>query len=149
MQHNDLGTWNVLVDGPRFAAVDWESASPAGLPLWDLVYFLAYAIVALDEVPAERHEQHLVDAFLGRTASSRVLFRWIREAVGGLGLEPQAVGRLATTCWLHHGRSHVARESAVLDVGGEPAEEITQLPRRLARRWLAEPGLGPDWSAWR
>ncbi len=32
-QHNDLGSWNVMVDGPLFTVLDWESNREAGLPL--------------------------------------------------------------------------------------------------------------------
>ena len=148
-QHNDLGTWNVMVDGDRFTAVDWESARPAGLPLWDLIYFLAYAILGVDRVPAERQERHLVEVFLGRSRSSALMFGWIRRAASELGLPEEAIGRLATTCWLHHGLSHVARDQAVRAAGAAPADDLTSLPRRLARRWLTEPGLGARWSAWR
>jgi hypothetical protein len=148
LQHNDLGTWNVLADGDAFTAVDWESAVAAGLPLWDLLYFLAYALLALDRVPLERHEEHLVDAFLGRSPRSPLLFGWVRRAVADLALAPAVVGRLATTCWLEHGLSHVTRDAAVRAAGGEPAEAINTLPRRLARRWLTEPGLGAGWRAW-
>jgi hypothetical protein len=149
LQHNDLGTWNVLVAGDGFTAVDWESARAAGLPLWDLLYFLAYAIVAVDDVPREAHEAHLVNVFLGRSPSSALVFRWVRQAVAMLALEPDSVGRLAVTGWLHHGLSHVARDRAVSAAGGQSADEATALPRRLARRWLLEPGLGPGWSRWR
>jgi hypothetical protein len=149
LQHNDLGTWNVVVDGTGFTAVDWESARAAGLPLWDLLYFLSYAVVAVDRVALPQHEQHLVDLFLGRGPSAPLLFRWVRRAVAELGIDADAVGRLATTCWLHHGRSHVRRDAAVRAAGGEPAEAITSLPRRLARRWLREPGLGAGWDRWR
>ena len=49
LQHNDLGTWNIISDGGSdFTAVDWESANPSGLPLWDLWYFLAHALRLLD-----------------------------------------------------------------------------------------------------
>ena len=47
LQHNDLGTWNVVTDGRAFMAVDWESARPDGMPLWDLCYFLADALPRL------------------------------------------------------------------------------------------------------
>jgi Ser/Thr protein kinase RdoA (MazF antagonist) len=146
VQHNDLGTWNVLVRGEDFTAVDWESARGAGLPLWDLVYFLSYAILGLDRVPAADQERHLVDVYLGRAPSSALLFAWIRRGVEALALDAGAVGALALTGWLHHGLSHVTRDEQVRSVGGEPAD--TSLPRRLARRWLDEPGLGPGWSAW-
>ena len=149
LQHNDLGTWNLLVTAEGFTAVDWESARPAGLPLWDLVYFLSYAIVGLDGVATADHEAHLVDVYLGKARSSELLFRWVRQAVASLGLDAGAVGRLATTSWLHHGLSYVARSGAVRAAGGAPATEATALPRALARRWLQEPGLGAGWSRWR
>ena len=40
-QHGDPGTWNILVatDG-TIGFLDWEAADPAGIPLWDLFYFL-------------------------------------------------------------------------------------------------------------
>jgi hypothetical protein len=149
LQHNDLGTWNLLVTRDGFTAVDWESARPAGLPLWDLVYFLSYAILGLDGVDAADQEQHLVDVYLGASPSSELLFSWVRRAVSALALDAAVVGRLALTSWMHHGLSHVARGEAVRSAGGEPATEATSLPRRLARRWLDEPGLGADWSRWR
>ena len=41
LQHNDLGSWNIVVQpSGGFAALDWESARRHGLPLWDLLYFL-------------------------------------------------------------------------------------------------------------
>jgi hypothetical protein len=72
----------------------------------------------------------------------------VRDYVGALELDPDLVGRLAVTGWLHHGLSHVTRDVAVRAVGGEPATATT-LPRRLALRWLREPGLGPGWDRWR
>ncbi len=149
LQHNDLGTWNLLVTEDGFTAVDWESARPAGLPLWDLVYFLSYAIVGLDGVATADHEAHLVEVYLGNAPSSELLFRWVRAAVSTLGLDAGLVGRLATTGWLHHGLSHLARDVAVRGAGGEPATVATALPRSLARRWLQEPGLGGGWNRWR
>jgi aminoglycoside phosphotransferase (APT) family kinase protein len=43
--HGDPSTLNVLVaDDGGIGLVDWENAEPAGLPLWDLLYFVnAYA----------------------------------------------------------------------------------------------------------
>src|SRR6185437_8022169 len=41
LQHNDLGTWNVVAGGQEFVLVDWENVREDALPLWDLLYFLA------------------------------------------------------------------------------------------------------------
>ena len=37
-----------MTDGRAFMAIDWESARPAGMPLWDLCYFLADALPRLE-----------------------------------------------------------------------------------------------------
>ena len=40
VQHNDLGSWNIVSGGPAgFTAVDGKSACAEGMPLWDLAYF--------------------------------------------------------------------------------------------------------------
>ncbi|HVF89463.1 MAG TPA: aminoglycoside phosphotransferase family protein, partial [Blastocatellia bacterium] len=40
-QHGDCHTGNILITpAGRAAFVDWERAEPAGIPLWDLLYFL-------------------------------------------------------------------------------------------------------------
>jgi hypothetical protein len=147
--HNDLGSWNILADGTSFTAVDWEGARRHGMPLWDLVYFLAYATIPLDGVPVEHATDAMVDLFLGRGPSSAFVLGWIRRAAAALELEPGAVGRLAATSWLHHGLSRDARRAAVGRAGGTPSDGLASVPRELAARWLTEPGLGPDWSAWR
>jgi hypothetical protein len=35
--HNDLATWNLIVDGDRLTFIDWEGAGPS-TRLWDLAY---------------------------------------------------------------------------------------------------------------
>jgi hypothetical protein len=147
--HDDLGSWNVLVDGDAFTAVDWEGARRHGLPLWDLLYLLAYATLPLDRVPVEAATDALVDLFLGRSPSSPFVFGWIRRAVAALGTEPAVVARLATLAWLHHGLSRAARSAAVGAAGGVPSEGLARAPHEFAARWLSEPGLGAGWSAWR
>ena len=124
LQHNDLGPWNIISEGgSEFTAVDWESANPSGLPLWDLWYFLAHALRLVDG-------KHGADGtafsrlFRGEAASSPELFRWTRTAVEALDIPPEAVGRLATLCWLHHGLSREAR-SAALDRVAQGGETLT------------------------
>src|SRR5204862_5988637 len=96
-----------------FTAVDWESARRHGFPLWDLLYFLVDALVHLDGAwQPERRESHAARLLLGETASSEVLFRWVRKAVQALELPTDTVGAIATLAWLHHGLSPVARDAA-------------------------------------
>ena len=35
--HNDLATWNLIVDGDRLVFIDWDGAGPS-TRLWDLAY---------------------------------------------------------------------------------------------------------------
>jgi hypothetical protein len=159
MQHNDLGTWNIVVrpeaaGGSRFTVLDWESARPRGMPLWDLWYFLHLALAELDglsgigEAELRDRERHAVELFRGELPSSEVLFRWTRRGAEACGVPPQAVGALATLSFLHHGLSQAAREQAVQE-HAEGAEALEMLPPRLARRWLSDPVLGAGWDRWR
>jgi hypothetical protein len=146
-QHNDLGTWNIMSrGGSDFTALDWESANPSGLPLWDLWYFLADALRMLDGESAA-DDRAFARLFRGEAKASFELFRWTRTAVEALAIPAQAVGKLATLCWLHHGLSHQARSAAVerLARGSE-----TQRPAAssYAETWLADPALGGGWRTW-
>ncbi len=150
LQHNDLGSWNVLVDGSAgFTAVDWESAHAAALPLWDLLYFLADALALLDGSTsgAERH-RHTAALFRGDLDSSRTLFRWVRAAVERLALPPESVGSIATLCWLHHALSPVERRRA-LDLHAPDAAPPVHGTELIAETWLRTPGLGVGWAGWR
>ena len=147
LQHNDLGTWNIISDGGSdFTAVDWESANPSGLPLWDLWYFLADALRLLDGEDAA-DTGAFARLFRGEASSSPELFRWTRTAVDALGIPAEEVGKLATLCWLHHGLSHEARGAAVdrMAAGGET---LTTAASSYPHAWLSDPALGSGWRSW-
>lgn len=148
LQHNDLGTWNIVSAGPgRFTILDWESARRHGLPLWDLLYFAVDALGLLDRMGSfEERAAHAVRLLRGDLPASSTLFEWIRRYVQELQLPPESVGRLATLCWLTHGLSHVARGAAAGRV-----EQSAPLPpaERIAPMWLEDPLLGPGWDRWR
>jgi hypothetical protein len=148
LQHNDLGSWNLIFDGTDFTAIDWESAREHGLPLWDLFYFLADALAMIDGAwtGADRPD-HTVRLFLGELASSRLLFAWTRRAVTALDLPSAAVGSVATLCWLHHSLSHVARGSA-LDRFAPGAPSRLHGVEGTAAAWLATPELRRGWTRW-
>jgi hypothetical protein len=148
LQHNDLGSWNIVAGGGSFTVVDWESASPHGLPLWDLVYFLVDALVHLDgEWSPSRRRLRAAKILRGEVASSAVLFRWIRRAVDVFGLPQGRVGRIVTLGWLHHGTSRFRRQATAdsLRVGGGAEDTYGEW---MSDVWLRERGLGATWSAW-
>ena len=146
LQHNDLGSWNIVSDGVGFTAVDWESARAVGMPLWDLLYLLADALVRMQGPgDADTMLHRCMALFRGASPYSSTLFGWIRAAVARLGIPPEAVGPLTTLCWMHHGLSATLRRSALQ---GAPPAQLGHLAR-LAGPWLADRDLGPTWSSWR
>jgi len=154
-QHNDLGTWNIIVDRSRaewrFTVVDWESARRHGMPLWDLWYFLQHALAEIDGVTGlgptdlQAREEHAARLFRGELPASAIVVRWTRAVQRALQIPSEALGRLATLCFLHHGLSQSERERNVSEFGAGSAA-LEMLGPRLARRWLADRRLGPDWQ---
>jgi hypothetical protein len=148
-QHNDLGTWNVVANGDDFAVVDWENVRERALPLWDLLYFLADALVLLDGGGApELLPEQLTALFAGEAPSSRLLFAWVRRAVSEAAIPEDAVGPLATLCWLSHSHSFGAH-NADLAVFTPRESPRTHGLEGIARAWMTHPALGADWRAWR
>jgi len=149
LQHNDLGSWNVVAEGEDFVVVDWEDAREAALPLWDLLYFLADALVQLDGSAAPEHlPARMTRLFAGDAPASPFLFAWIRRAIDSMVVAPDAVATIATLCWLSHS----------LSAGRHDRDLATYAPRHparihgfegMARAWMEHPALGVGWSAWR
>ena len=148
--HSDLGSWNVVSAGDDFTVLDWEDAIRHGLPLWDLLYFLADATAHLDGsgTAPEAQTEHFERLFLGKAQSSDLLFRWVRAYVDALALSPEAVGPLATLCWLQSGVAGEQRAEDARDPGAGRYAAFA-LMRARAERWLRVPGLGAGWDAWR
>ena len=145
LQHNDVGPWNVVASSDGFMVLDWEDALRHGLPLWDLFYFLVDASVHLDG--ATDPGEHFERLFLGEAPSSELLFSWTRTMVEALELPPEAVGRIATLCWLQHGVASERRAEGTQDP--RPRAHVAYgVLRELAQRWLEHPGLGAGWSRW-
>jgi hypothetical protein len=146
LQHNDLGAWNIVSDGEGFTALDWESAQPAGLPLWDLWYFLADALHVIDGRQDDAVSSFRM-LFRGEAPSSPLLFRHTRAAVAALRIPEMAVGRLACLCWLHHGLSHASR-ARTLDRHSPVGARMQWPTEAYPHVWLEDRMLGPGWSRW-
>ncbi len=148
-QHNDLGTWNVVADDGDFVVVDWENVREAALPLWDLLYFLGDAFVLFDgPATAEQLPTRLANLFAGEAPSSPMLFSFVRRATEAAAVPPDAVGAIATLCWLSHSLSAGAHNAdlAAWTPGDPPRIHGIE---GVARAWMTHPALGPSWSAWR
>lgn len=149
-QHNDLGTWNVVADDGDFVVVDWENVREAALPLWDLLYFLGDALVLLDEsdTATERLPGRLARLFAGEAPSSRLLFSWVRRAAEMAAVPAEAVGPVATLCWLSHSLSANAHNMDIATFTPRDPPRMHGL-EGIARAWMGHPALGPTWSVWR
>jgi hypothetical protein len=150
LQHGYVGTWNVIArDASDFSVIDWESVREHAFPLWDLVFFLADALLHLDGATSmDVRDRHTARLFRGELPSSKTLFRWVRRAVRSLELPPDAVGPVTTLCWLDHAVADASRRAKGMALGAaRPWGQIET--ERVARLWFREPGLGPDWDLWR
>jgi hypothetical protein len=149
LQHNDLWTENVIEDRGDFRVIDWEDARRDGLPLWDLAYFLADALARIDgAIDDAARKSHFVSLFRGELPASELLFRWIRRAAVAAHVPEPAVGPILTAGWMSLVLSHVTRGA---DAARFQRHGLTQLPpgEFWASLWLADEGLGVNWSAWR
>lgn len=129
LEHGDVGVEHVISDGSGFVVVDWETATPNGLPLADLAYFMAQALPLLEgqtDAPDYRLETAVAALFRGESAASPILFDWLERARTALGLPSGSIGPLLSIVWLR-----VAAE---------------ELWREVAAAWFADPGLGPAWD---
>jgi len=149
LQHNDLGSWNIVSDGETFTVVDWESTTGCGLPLWDLVYFLTDALTRLRATSsADVDGPHMLALLRGELEESSVLFDYVRRAARELELPAETIGPIVTLGWLHHGLSANARAQRGRAFGAvtRGASQVGPL-QKLARPWLADPALGVSWPA--
>ncbi|MCZ7539837.1 MAG: aminoglycoside phosphotransferase family protein [Anaerolineae bacterium] len=131
-QHGDPGPWNMLAtpDG-RVALLDWESAEPQGVPLWDLFYFLRSFVVnaARAESAADRETGFARHLFAG-TELGRLVVEATRAYCAQVQIPTQLVEPLYYTCWMHR----ALKQSTLLD----PAR-LAQGPYvRLLVRSIAE-----------
>jgi hypothetical protein len=148
-QHNDLGAWNVVARDDDFVVLDWENARSAGLPLWDLLYFVGNALVLLDgPYTPEELPPRMARLFAGETPASPVLFSWVRRGADAATVPLDAVAAIATLCWLSHS----------LSAGEHNVDIATFTPRDPPRMhglegvadvWMTHPALGASWSVWR
>lgn len=96
--HNDLTTWNILVDRGRLAVVDWDEAELAGLPLGDFAY------AALDAFTVACDGDRLA-AFV-RCFGGGAIAEWIAGRLQRLERAAELTAETAElclhACWLRH-----------------------------------------------
>jgi hypothetical protein len=150
LHHQDLASYNILVSDQGFTVLDWEGARANGFPIWDVLHFLNDALARIERAgdSADRRDDYAARLFLGKTAMSGVLFRWVRKAVSTCNVDPSSVGALATAMWLSIATYHLA-DGERPPVPGSPRHRALTPSARMASIWLETPGLGLDWDRWR
>jgi hypothetical protein len=132
LEHRDFSPWNVHLAGEGSLAVfDWESAEPAGLPLTDLVYFLAYlAFFREGTVDTPRCVDSYRRARDPSTVTGAVHGECVEQYVGRAGLAAEHVRALHAITWVIHSRSEHDRLAA--DAGGPPPPDALRRSLFLA-----------------
>lgn len=60
LQHGDYAPWNLLADGGRIRAIDWEDAVPDGFLYFDLVHYMIQVSVLVHHWPREKIKRHVL-----------------------------------------------------------------------------------------
>ncbi len=151
-EHGDLWSRNIVMLGrDHISVLDWTDCNPRGLPLRDLMSFLADSLAELDgtRTQAER-DQHFLALSRGEGSASGRLFSSIRRMVAELGLPDDTVGPIITLGLVT--QAHVrARAAARLPqaVSGTFDPAAVEPVVQRACLWLADRALCDGWSAWR
>jgi hypothetical protein len=139
IEQRDFSPWNLLVTpSGELGVLDWESAAVDGLPLLDLLYFLAHATFNVDRalsLPARLVSYRR--ALDPSSATGALRSECIRRYVAALGLNPACVAPLRVLVWMIHAQSEVRHAAA--DAGGVPGAAALSRSLFLAL-WQEEVG---------
>jgi len=107
IEHRDCSPWNVLLTAAgESILLDWEAAEPEGLPVLDLVYFLANCAFVLDHsIESGRTRESYAQSLDPSTPHGRVASKAIDEYLTALEIIPDDFRRLRLLCWIVHSRS--------------------------------------------
>lgn len=141
--HGDPGIWNLLADGHgRTVFLDWESAEPDGLPLWDLLTFArSYAVAASRRDGVRDRLEGAARHLLEPSPLGDRLRAAITEYCDTVGVPPSAVEALTYGCWVYR----ATKEATRLAPGRAGSGQFARLIRRMVERPstpLTHPGEG-------
>ena len=110
-QHGDPGTWNAMVTpSGRVAFLDWEAAEPAGMPLWDVFYFIhTYGAWSLRAATSGDVTKGFGGQFLAGTALQSVLVEATARYCARVGVSEQLIEPLFYLCWMHRDLKEATR----------------------------------------
>jgi hypothetical protein len=110
-QHGDPGSWNMLVsEEGQVVFLDWESAEPAGLPLWDLLYFMrSYGTLVSRREGVRGRLQAAARHFLTPTAMHVFIADRVADAAHSIELPPAMIRPFFYACWMHRALKEATR----------------------------------------
>lgn len=110
-QHGDPGLWNLLVTSAgRVAFLDWEAAERAGMPLWDLFYFMrSYSVNAAQAVGERNSLRAFKQQLLADTPLRRMAAGAIRGYCTRIQLPADFIQPLFYLCWMHRATKEASR----------------------------------------
>jgi hypothetical protein len=102
-QHGDPGVWNIVVsDDDRVTFLDWETAEPEGVPLWDLFYFMrTFGSWVFRQQGSHDTLASFERLYLSPSPFSALLSKATRRYCERASLDSRMVEPLFYTCWLH------------------------------------------------
>jgi hypothetical protein len=135
-EQRDFAPWNLLDLGRgKLGVLDWESAEPMGLPAMDLIYYLTYLCLYLDNAKGPEESRNSYRRSLDpRSTTGGVTQEMVGRYTSRLGMDPATVRLLRPLVWMIHSRSEYRRMAA--DVGGPP--EAAQLRGSVCLALLEE-----------
>jgi len=131
-QHGDAGAWNIVVSADdRVTFLDWETAEPQGMPLWDLFYFIRSFATRISRRQGNRDTLAGFDRLCLRPSplsalQSEATARYCEQ----VGVDKHLIEPLFYTCWLHR----ALKESILLPADSLEGGHYVNLLRRCIQR---------------
>ncbi|MEW6144368.1 MAG: aminoglycoside phosphotransferase family protein [Thermodesulfobacteriota bacterium] len=132
-EHRDFAPWNILLtaDG-QFGVLDWESSRMDGIPGLDLIYFLTYLCIYIEEAWTT---EKALECYKKMLDSDTYLGRMCRDSFNSyaneVGLSPQSYKPLRIMTWATHLASVSSRLEDENLYYGEASHEARSLFLRL------------------
>lgn len=126
--HGDPSTLNILVRGNEIGLVDWENAEAAGMPLWDLFYFVnAYAAWNAELGGVRYRPAEVRSRLLGASPFRELLLGAVHRSRRTLGLPAEVVAPLFFTFWMQLALREATRLPAGAAARGRYARLLADL----------------------
>jgi thiamine kinase-like enzyme len=110
-QHGDPGPWNLVVTaGGSPGFLDWESADPGGMPLWDLFHFLrSFGLIVSRNAGRHDPTRSFDEQILATSALNQLLVDTTRRFCAETGMSTRLVEPLFYLCWVHRAAKETSR----------------------------------------